>query len=65
MRSYFGLSDLESDSISPTNRAIHSMLWFVLAIELPFLLGVTQLFIFHCYLIKRGISTFDYITSKS
>ena len=44
---------------------LQGLTWITLVVEVPFLLGVGQLFFFHCYLISLKMSTFEYITAKN
>jgi len=45
-------------------KALFGLTWLILIVEVPFLIGVGQLVIFHFYLIRTGQSTFQYITQK-
>lgn len=58
--------DVESTEAAAeeTSKALFGLTWLILIVELPFLLGIGQLVVFHVYLIRTGQSTFKYIMDK-
>eukprot|EP00347_Sterkiella_histriomuscorum_P024239 403331826 len=51
-------------SINETAKALFGLTWIILILEIPFLLGIGNLVVFHIFLIRSGQSTYEYITEK-